>query len=65
MCFDTNIGYVCHMTACYIFVGMLLLVLFLMWYDFQDIYSIYTVLYVYYLALSFMWFGFTMTMMLT
>jgi hypothetical protein len=37
----------------------LLLVLFLMWYEFQDIYRIYTVLYVYYLGLCFMWSSFT------
>ena len=30
-----------------------------MWYDFQNIYSIYIVVYVYYLALSFMWSSFT------
>ena len=36
-----------------------------MWYDFQDIYSIYTVLYVYYLALSFMWSFFTIVVIST
>ena len=39
MCFDTNGGYVCHMTI--LFFGgacLFLLVLFLMWYAFQDVY---------------------------
>jgi hypothetical protein len=26
MCFDTNVGYVCHMTACIIFVGMFVVI---------------------------------------
>jgi len=25
-CFDTNVGYVCHMTACIIFVGMFVVI---------------------------------------
>ena len=61
MCFDTNVGYVCHMTACIIFVGMFVVigsVSYVVWFS-RYIYSIYTVLYVYYLALSFMWSSFT------
>jgi len=53
------------MLLSFLWACLLLLVVFLMWYDFQDIYSIYTVLYVYYLALSFMWSFFTIVVIST
>ena len=76
-CFDTNVGYVCHMTACYIFVGMFVFtgsVSYVVWlsryihiyiYRERERESIYTVLYVYYLALSFMWSSFTIVFICT
>ena len=64
-CFDTNIGYVCHTTACIIFV-VIGSVSYVVWFSrYIYIYSIYTVLYVYYLALSFMWSSFTIVVICT